>query len=646
MPNAVEPDTVSGATTEFTMSRLLSSGALVALLSASALPTYATAAQSLPTAPGNNGFYVFVERLAAGPDQLIVHNPDPGFFAPPATATNVVTLTGQISNQHNRRALQSRFEVAPTLAYDGVTPVPHILVPTVFSVGGVNTLSVESAHFVPGSCSSAGVSCVLTMFSAQGARFDYDMISVGATGTVFVEFSNGLGGAAARTVVEQLQLTPGAPATLVNRFSFNQAPTPFATRMTFDAATNRLIVPLLNAIGNINVTAGTSTTSALTPFVPGTGVRYQVGSNIALGFNAIGGQNTVFGLARPGPISGHGWGAFNSTTGVAAYTGGDPFGVGRALSPGFSEPAVSLTGGFAVAVIPVSTPSAPGGGIPTAGALGLLRGSPAAATLPTTVALNAGPALIGAFGNPELARPAGGSVVTAFAADSSTGRQFVVAVGLGGATPLGSLTTSAPLAGGVDLLATDRPWNLPGGANYVVADSGAGNLLTYTIAAGAAAPTLTLNVASPIGGNVSTALNIFSGASALFGLPSVPAALVGYANPVPGLGTHVAAIGLPLAAAGTQLTFADPINSPGLGGVGAYVWTPPPPVTVGILGARTPVFNASTALGVLPAAPVFAYPGVVPATTIGAITFQGGYYGATPAFYVSGPPIVSELVAF
>lgn len=628
------------------MSRLLSSCALVALLSASALPTYATAAQTLPTATGNNGLYVFVERQPFSPDQLIVFNPDAVIFAPPATGVSTITLTGQISNQHNRRALQSRFEVAPTLVYDGVTPVPHVLVPTVLTAGGVNTLSVESAHFVPGSCSAAGASCVLNLFSAQGARFDYDMIAVGATGTVFVEFSNGLAGAAARTVVEQLQLTPGAPPALVNRFSFNQAPTPFATRMTFDAANNRLIVPLLNAIGNINVTAGTSTTSALTPFVPGTGVRYQVGSNIALGFNAIGGQNSVFGLVRPGPVSGHGWGAFNSTTGVATYTGGDPFGVGRALSPGFSEPAVSLTGGFSVAAIPVAVPTAPGGGVPTAGAMGLLSGAPAAATTSTSVGLTAGPVVLGAFGNPEVTRPTGGSVVTAFAADSVSGRQYVVAVGLGGATPLGSLTTSAPLAGGVDLLATDRPWNLPGGSNFVVADSGAGNLLSYTIAAGAAAPTLTLNATSPIGGTVSTALNVFAGASIPFGLANVPVGLVGFDNAAAGVGTHVVSIGSPLAPAGTQVAYVDLINSLGLGGLGAFVWVPPLPATVGVLGARTPAFNVSTALGVAPVAPVFAYPGIVPTTTIGVVTFQGGYYGATPAFYASGATIVSELVAF
>lgn len=640
------------------MSALSLRAAHSALIGAALLLSSVATAQSLPVPPGNNGYYVFVERPTTGPEVLTIHNPDFSFFAG-VNGTVQVTLSGQLSNTHNRRGVQTQLEVAPTLAYDGIDLVPHILVPTFTTGVGSTTLNLESAHFaqsVPTTCPTAGASCVLPLFAGPTARFDYDLLPVGAAGLVFAEFSNGITGAGAQTMVAQLQLVSGATPVLMSQVVFNQAPSPFATRMTYDPASNGVVVPLLNGVVSINATTGVASTIQLTPVVGGGfGPRYVVGTNLSLGFNSPASQAIVFGLSRPGGISGHSWGAYNPATNVANFGAADPFGVGRSLAPGFNEVAVSNVAGASVAVLLTATPSVVGGGIPTLGAVGLLRSTGAAPIAVTTTPLVTGGTALGAFGNPELARPTPGDVVSLLAADAATGQQFVAAVGLGGATPLGSLTVSAPLSGGVDVQATDRPWNLPGGNNYVVLDPLGQELLTYTIGSGGGAPSVTLSVVtsvlsgstSPAIGGSTTVVNIFSGSAALLGLPAVPAALAGLGDNLGNIGEHIVTVGAPVAAPGFMVTFPDLVAAVPFGAVGAaaFVWTPAAPASIATFGARAPVFNFTTALGLLPAAPAFAFPGAFAGAATLALSFHGGHYG-TSVYYATGAPIVSELASF
>ncbi len=620
-----------------------------ALFAAALLLPNAARSQSLPIPPGNNGYYVFVERAGTGSDVLTIHNPDFALFAG-VNGTTQVALTGQLSATHNRRAAQTRLEVLPTLAFDGVDPVPHVLVPTVSVVAGVTTLNVEAAHFAlttASVCGPNGASCAVALATGAANRFDYDILPITSNGTVFVEFSNGQTGAAAQTTVVQLQLFPGVAPVVLNQFTFNQAPTPFATRMTFDSASNGVVVPLLNGVVSINVTTGVASTIVQTPALGGGGFgpRYIVGTNLALGFNSIAGQSVVFGLSRPGGVSGHSWGAYNPATNFATFGANDPFGVGRSLAPGFNEPAVSTVGGAAVAVLLTATPSVVGGGTPGAGAVGLLSATGATNITATTSALTTGGAPLGAFGNPEVLRPTAGNVASLLAANPANGQQFVAAVGLGGGVALGSLAVSAPLAGAVDVQATDRPWNLPGGNNYVVADSVASAMLTFTITAGAGVPTITLSASAPVSGQSSSAVNIFSGPSVPLGLANVPAAIGAFSDGL-NAGQDIAAVGAPLALAGFTLSFVDPLPAAPYNASGplAFVWTPPAASSVALFGARTPVFNVTSALGALPVAPSFAYPASLAGSTL-VVLFQGGYYGAAQ-FYASGLVIASEIASF
>jgi len=609
-------------------------GVRIAALGALALTSSSFAFQSLPTPVGVNGYYVFVERTTAG-DQIVGFNPDFGN----GTAVTFPML-GALSNTHNRRSMQTPLEVLPTLAFDGLDPVPHVLVPTILTIGGFSTLSIESVHVassVATSCSGGGLACPTTLVSGAGFVFDYDMLVVPGGG-VFVEYSNG-----AATTVVQLGLAPGAAAFVTSANTFAQPPTPFATRMTYDPVTNAVVVPLLNGIGTLNATSGAFGTLQPTPAVPGAGgAQYVVGTNLAAGFNTPTGQTVVFGLNRPGGVSGHGYGYMNPATGAATFVGGDPFGATRSLAPGFTDPAVSVVGGQPVAVFSTASPSVVFGGPPINGVVGILTGGTTGVTVAST-ALRVGTTALGGLGNLELTRPTPTNVVSLFAIDASTNTEYVATVGLGGGTPIGSLAISAPLAAPGNLSATDRPWNMPGGSNYQVLD-GAGSMLTYTITGGATAPTITLGATVGSLGLPTTTFNIHSGPSPLLGFGPAPVALLGLdGNAV--TPSHGLFAGAPIAPAGFNVQYNDPFPYVALP-TATFVWTPPLASSVATFGARTPAFNLTTAGGTLPAAAALMYPGGFAGLTLPVfLYFQGGYFGGS-VFYVSTGSIVSEVVAF
>lgn len=605
-------------------------------------------AQTVPTPPGQFNFYVVADQFAPGVEELVILNPD----VPGGPYLSSAILGAPIASTLNRRSQSTPAEAQPILVVDATgNTIPHVVVPTLIAAGPGfgNFLYVESFHDgAPAPCATAVTpgtvaTCQVFLGSGDGFAIDYDLLDIGG-GVVLAEFSDTVTGTTSVTAITFASgLFPVAGTTWV----FNQLPTPYATRMTLAAGGNRVLVPLLNGIGVIDPTLATPVATISTRGNGG-GVQYQVGTNLAAGFNSRMGQTIVFGLrlpgATPGTIAaGHSAGYLNPTTLAVTFAGINPFGAGRALAPGFNEVAIGGTAAAPVAVFLTATPTAPAGGNPGPGGFGLFAGSATGVlTFAGAVTTPAGVPL-GSFGNPEVPRagvPA--DPVCFYAAAPGGGPDYFVAVGLGLTSPIASVAPAVLLPGFVNPMAGDRPFNLPGGGDFVVDNQAPNAVLVFSVAGGAAAPVISPPaIFATLGGSTSMT-NIFAGPAPAFGLNNVPAALLGaFMN-------DVVVIGAPLAAPPTSATFVDPVPSGVNPPTGLFTWLPGAPQLVPNMGARIGVFNVSTLLDSAPPSPIFAIPGGsgAPAAT-SFIKFVGGYIAGT-LFYVpfSGLSLTSQIAAF
>lgn len=524
---------------------------------AALLASFAALAQQ-PTPTGFSGSFAVCSQGVGNNDQLQFLGAAPNLTVP---------MTGRAARTLHRRALQAPQETEIAVAYDGVSALPLVLVPTeiVNATGGVTGTRTQVVDFRTGAP-------VASSIVLAGTNIPYDILVHPTQPRAFVA-TFGVGGSSS-IVLWQLGFAPGVAPAVTARLTTTLGGNPFVTRMALSANGQQLIVAGTTSIATFSL-AG----AAPVPI----GVTAVAGANMMIGTNPVSGLvtgtavDTLVGTRSVNGPTSHSYLGIASAGGAPLFGAVSPFGAGMTLAPGFHEIGVATVNGSSVCCFLVHNPLTLG-----VGAVGLL----------SRVVPTATPVTVTPFGNPELPR-VGATDPFVMAGTDAAGNDSALAVGSGAVFAAGVAVQTGPLPGFIEPASMDRPYNLPGTSGFVFTMGVGGfpaNPPGTTVVTVGATPPLTLTAApsTVAPGGASSLPNPQFGGLFPVGVPLLAQGFAGAA----GTASDQLVVGLP-GVPPIALTSAGTSNVP----AGGFVFVPSTASAVPTFGPRRPAFNAFQFLG-------------------------------------------------